>query len=139
MWPWLAVLYLHLILAERVSFRGTGKPLRFRLEAPVKYRGFPFGVRVAWRPLQGLRQIRTDRAARIAVTARLFLHAVGGGVVGEGEQLYVATIPSDQIGEAVAARAPAFRALDSEHVELADQAEKTVAPSLGILIFPSLF
>ncbi len=72
-------------------------------------------------PSQHSRQAGTDRAARITVASGLLARAVGGHVGGEREQLLVAAVPRDQIGEPVSTAAPALRALDAEQVELADQ------------------
>src|SRR5262245_48802864 len=66
-------------------------------------------------------QIGADRAARVAVGARVPARAMCRHVIGERENLRVATIARDQIGEPIASRAPAFRALDPQRVELADQ------------------
>jgi hypothetical protein len=46
--------------------------------------------------------------------------AVRGNVFREGEHLFVPAVPQ-QICESVSTRASAFRALDPQHVELADQ------------------
>src|SRR5262245_17976702 len=71
--------------------------------------------------LQHLRQIGADRAARVAVAASALAGAVLGHIGREGEELFIWPVAHDQIGEPVAARASAFRALDPQQVELADQ------------------
>jgi hypothetical protein len=70
---------------------------------------------------QHFRQIGTDRSARIGVAVRLLACAVGRDVGGECEQLGVAAVAADQVGHAVASRASALGALDSQHIDFADQ------------------
>jgi hypothetical protein len=60
-------------------------------------------------------------AARIAVAAPLFPGAVCGYVISEGKNLFVPTIARDQVGQPIATPASAFRALDPQQTELADQ------------------
>ena len=72
-------------------------------------------------------------AAEIA--ARLFALAVGGNVRGERKHLLVSTVPRDQVSEPISPCASAFRALDAEQVELADQVGKdgrAVAGACGL-------
>ncbi len=77
-------------------------------------------------------QIRADRAAWISVAARLLAGAIGGHVIREGENLFTATVPHQEISEPVSARTSAFRALDAQYVELADRSERMIAPSRAI-------
>jgi hypothetical protein len=58
---------------------------------------------------QHLRQIRADRAAWISVAARPLAGAIGGHVIREGENLFTATVPHQEISEPVSARMSAFR------------------------------
>src|SRR5262249_23985649 len=64
---------------------------------------------------------RADRAARVAVAARLLAGAVLGHVGGGCEQPCVSAVSRDQVGEPVLTRLTTFRALDPQKVELADQ------------------
>jgi len=47
--------------------------------------------------------------------------AIGRYVIRERENLRIPTIAHNQIGEPVSPRTPAFRTLDPQHTELADQ------------------
>jgi hypothetical protein len=84
--------------------------------------------------LQHLRQIRADRVAWISVAARPLAGAIRGHVIREGENLFTATVPHQEISEPVSARMSAFRALDAQYVELADRSEKMIAPSGGMSV-----
>jgi hypothetical protein len=70
---------------------------------------------------QHVRQIGANRAARIALIARKLARAVGCELIGPGEQLCIAPVPRDQVGEPVSTGAPAFGAFDPQLAKLADQ------------------
>src|SRR5262249_39222963 len=83
--------------AEAVSLRSTPRGIIERLAADGA------DNRCQGSPSQHPRQIGADRAARIAVAARLFALAVGGNVRGERNHLLVSTVPRDQVGEPIPA------------------------------------
>jgi len=75
-------------------------------------------------PSPDSRPPETVERPMIAVAARVLARAVRGHIVREGEQLFIAAVTRDQIGEPIASRTPALGALDAHHVELADQVRK---------------
>jgi hypothetical protein len=62
---------------------------------------------------------------------------IRGHIGSECEGLFVAAISRDQVSKPISARASAFRALDPQHVELADQVAEDDRTVAGIVSLSS--